>query len=109
MKLPIDDILKQAKEMQERFGRVQAELAGTEITGEAGGGMVRVTMTANYVARRVYIDPKLVAEDRDMLEDLVTAALNDVTRRVEQARQEKLAGAAGGLPLPPGLHALFGA
>ena len=109
MKLPLDDILKQAKELQERFGRLQKELEATEVVGESGGGVVRVTMTGNYVARRVHIDPSLLADDRAMLEDLLTAALNDATRRIEGVRQEKLGSAAGGMTMPPGFGALFGA
>ena len=109
MKLPFDNILQQAKELQERIGRLQRELEETEITGESGGGVVRVTMTGNYVARRVHIDPSLLGDDRPMLEDLIAAALNDVTRRIERARQEKLGSATGGMPLPPGFSSLFGA
>lgn len=108
MKLPFDDILKQAKELQERFGRLQKELEETEVVGESGGGVVRITMTANYVTRKIQIDPSLVGDDRAMLEDLVAAAMNDATRRIERARQDKLGSATGGLPLPPGLSSLFG-
>lgn len=97
------DLMRQAQKMQEAMAKAQASLEQVEVTGAAGGGMVEVTMTARMQVRRVRIDPALVGEDRDLLEDLVAAAMNDAVRRAEQAAKEHMTGALGGLGLPPGL------
>lgn len=97
------DLMRQAQKMQEAMAKAQAALEQVEVAGSAGGGMVEVTMTARMQVRRVRIDPALVGDDRDLLEDLVAAATNDAVRRAEQAAKEHMTGALGGLGLPPGL------
>jgi DNA-binding YbaB/EbfC family protein len=87
--------------------KLQGELAAMEIEGQAGSGMVKVVMTGRHEVRRVVIDPRLLADDREMLEDLVAAAVNDAARRVEAMTQEKMAGVTAGLPLPPGMKLPF--
>jgi len=101
MKGNIAQLMQQAQKVQEDMKRAQAELADLEVTGEAGGGLVRVTMTGQHEVKRVAIDPD-VADDRAMVEDLVAAAVNDAVNRVQQSTQDKMKGLAGGLPLPPG-------
>jgi DNA-binding YbaB/EbfC family protein len=100
MKGGIGNILKQAQAMQENLRRIQEELAQTEVTGAAGGGLVRVTMTCRHDVRRVHIDASLLADDKEVLEDLVAAAINDAVRKVEQLVQEKMAGVTAGLNIP---------
>lgn len=108
MKGGLGNLMKQAQEMQANLQKAQEEIAQVEVTGEAGGGMVSVTMTGRHEARRVNIDPALFGEgDREMIEDLVAAAVNDAARKVEQATQEKMAGVAGGMNLPPGMKLPF--
>jgi DNA-binding YbaB/EbfC family protein len=97
----IAQLMQQAQKVQEDMKKAQAELAGLEVTGQAGGGMVSVVMTGQHEVKRVVIDPE-VADDREMIEDLVAAAVNDAVNRVQQATQDKMKGLAGGLPLPPG-------
>ncbi|SRR6056297_783216 len=97
----IAQLMQQAQKVQEDMKKAQAELADLEVTGQAGGGLVRVTMTGQHEVKRVVIDPE-VADDREMVEDLVAAAVNDAVNRVQQTTQEKMKGLAGGLPLPPG-------
>jgi len=96
-------LMKQAQEMQETMRKMQEQLATIEIEGQAGAGMVKVVMTCRYDVKRVSIDPSLLADDKEMLEDLVAAAVNDAVRRVESTVQEKMAGVTAGLPLPPGM------
>ena len=86
--------------MQEAMQKAQQALASIEVSGAAGGGLVTITMSCNHQVRRVAIDPSLVGDDRDMLEDLVAAAMNDALRKVEQATQEHMGGALGGFKLP---------
>ena len=100
MKGGIAGLMKQAQMMQENMKRAQEQLAQTEIEGQAGAGMVKVVMTCAHDVRRVSIDPS-VLEDREMLEDLVAAAVNDAVRRGEALTQEKMAGFTAGLNLPP--------
>ena len=107
MKGGLGQLMRQAQKMQADMQKAQEELAELEVTGEAGGGMVKVTMTCRHEVRRVEIDPALVGEDRDMLEDMVAAATNDALRRVETTAQEKLSGVTGGLGLPPGMKLPF--
>jgi DNA-binding YbaB/EbfC family protein len=87
--------------------KLQAELAAEEVEGEAGGGMVRVVGTCKHEVRRVTIEPRLLGEDKDMLEDLIAAAVNDMNRRIEETVQSRMAGLTGGLPLPEGLKLPF--
>jgi len=96
-------LMKQAQQMQETMRKMQEQLATVEVEGQAGAGMVKVVMTCRYDVKRVTIDPSLLADDKEMLEDLVAAAVNDAVRRVESTVQEKMAGVTAGLPLPPGM------
>jgi DNA-binding YbaB/EbfC family protein len=107
MKGGIGNLMKQAQLMQENMKRMQEQLAEMEVEGQAGSGMVKVLMSCKHDVRRVSIDPRLLADDREMLEDLVAAAFNDAARRVEVTVQEKMAGVTAGLPLPPGLKLPF--
>ena len=100
-------LMKQAQQMQDNMKRVQEELATLEVEGQSGAGLVKVQMTCKYNVRRVSIDPSLVGDDRDMLEDLVTAAFNDAARKAEALSQEKLSAATAGMPLPPGMKLPF--
>ena len=100
-------LMKQAQQMQDNMRRMQDQLAGIEIEGQAGAGLVKVVMTCKHDVKRVSIDPTLLADDKDMLEDLVAAAVNDAVRRVESTVQEKMAGVTAGLPLPPGMKLPF--
>ena len=95
-------LMKQAQQMQENMKRVQEELATIEIEGQSGAGLVKVTMTCKHVVKRVAIDPSLLAEDKDMLEDLVSAAVNDAVAKADATAQAKMAGFTSGLNLPPG-------
>ena len=100
-------LMKQAQAMQDNLKRAQEELARIEVEGQAGAGLVKVTMTCRHDVKRVTIDPSLLGEDKDMLEDLGAAAVNDAVRRVEATTQEKMSGLTGGLPLPPGFKMPF--
>ena len=93
--------------MQDNMRRMQEKLAGIEVEGQAGAGLVKVVMTCKHDVKRVSIDPALLADDKDMLEDLVAAAVNDAVRRVDSTVQEKMAGVTAGLPLPPGMKLPF--
>jgi hypothetical protein len=107
MKGGIGNILKQAQAMQENLRKAQEELAKIEVTGAAGGGMVSVVMTCRHDVRRVTIDPALLQDDKEVLEDLVAAAMNDAVRKAEQTTQEKMAGLTAGLNLPGGISLPF--
>ncbi|MCY7297316.1 YbaB/EbfC family nucleoid-associated protein [Alteromonas sp. a30] len=96
------NIMKQAQQMQERMQQAQDELANLEVTGESGAGLVKVTMTGNHNVRKVELDESLMEEDKEMLEDLLAAAVNDSVRKVQEANQEKMSSLTGGMPLPPG-------
>jgi len=98
----IGQLMKQAQMMQENMRRMQEQLATVEVEGQSGAGMVKVVMTCKHEVKRVSIDPSLVGEDREMLEDLVAAAFNDAVRRVEQTVAEKMSGFTAGLGLPAG-------
>lgn len=108
MKGGIGQILKQAQKMQANLQKAQEELANLEVTGESGGGMVQVDMTCRHEVRRVRIEEAISGEDKDMLEDLIAAAVNDALRKVERTTQEKMADMAGGLGLPPGMNLPIG-
>jgi len=107
MKGGLGNIMRQAQEMQENLQKAQEEIAGMEVTGESGGGLVKVVMTGRHDVRRVSIDPVLVGDDREMLEDLVAAAVNDAVQRVEAMTREKFSGFASGMNLPPGMKLPF--
>lgn len=107
MKGGLGNLMKQAQQMQENLQKAQAELANLEVTGESGGGMVQVTMTGRHDVRRVSIDDTLIGEDKEMLEDLIAAAVNDAVHRVETASQEHMSKVTSGLNLPPGVKLPF--
>ena len=107
MKGGIGNMMKQVQQMQENMAKMQAALADIEIEGQSGAGLVRITMTCKYDVRRVSIDPSLVGDDKDMLEDLIAAAVNDAARKVESTVQEKMASVTAGLPIPPGMKMPF--
>jgi nucleoid-associated protein EbfC len=107
MKGGIGNLMKQAQKMQENMARAQEELASMEVTGQSGGGLVSVVMTGRHEVRRVSIDPSLLDDDRDMLEDLVAAAMNDAAHRVEETTKERMAGLTAGMGLPPGFKLPF--
>ncbi len=107
MKGQLAGLMKQAQAMQDNLKRAQDELAQVEVEGQSGAGLVKVTMTCKHDVRRVVIDPSLLGEDRDMLEDLVAAAFNDAIRRAEQVSSEKMSRLTAGMPLPPGMKLPF--
>ena len=96
-------LMKQAQQMQDNMRKMQEQLASIEVEGQSGAGMVKVVMTCRHDVKRVSIDPSVLTDDKEMLEDLVAAAVNDAVRRVESTVQEKMAGVTAGLPLPPGM------
>jgi len=108
MKGGIGNLMKQAQQLQANMQKAQAEIAAMEITGESGGGMVKVTINGRHEAKRVQIDPSVPMDDREMVEDLVAAAFNDAVHRLESASQERMAGLMGGMNLPPGMKLPFG-
>lgn len=103
----LSQLMRQAQEMQANMQKVQNELAATEVEGVAGGGMVKVVVTCKHEVRRVTIEESVLRDDKEMLEDLVAAAFNDASRKVEQAVQQKMSSVTGGLDLPPGLKLPF--
>jgi DNA-binding YbaB/EbfC family protein len=107
MKGQLAGLMQQAQKMQDNMKRLQDELAQLEVEGQAGAGLVKVVMTCKYQVRRVGIDPSLVGDDRDMLEDLVAAAFNDAVRRAEETTQQKMSQVTAGMPLPPGFKLPF--
>jgi len=107
MKPDLGLLLQKAQKMQEQMQQAQEELAELEVQGEAGGGLVQVTMTGQNEVRRISIDDALIAEDRDMLEDVVAAAVNDTLRKVKKTVEQKYAGMGSGLGLPAGLKLPF--
>ena len=100
--MQLGNLMRQAQQVQEKMQRLQEELANAEVTGEAGAGMVRITLTGKHQAHRVEIDPAALKEDKEFLEDLIAAAINDAAQKVDALAREKMAQATGGLPLPPG-------
>jgi len=100
-------LMKQAQKMQENMQKAQEELANMEVTGQAGGGMVSVVMTGRHDVRRVSIDQSLMEEDKEMLEDLLAAAVNDAVRNIERVTQEKMSSMTAGMGLPPGMKLPF--
>jgi len=103
----LGNILKQAQKMQEELQKTQERLAQEEVTGESGGGMVRVTMNGRHEVKRIEIDPALLADDKEILEDLVAAAVNAAVQRVAEKMQEGMTGLTAGLQLPPGMKLHF--
>lgn len=100
MKGGLGNIMKQAQEMQESMRKAQEELANIEVTGQSGGGMVSVVMTCRHDVKRVEIDDSLMGDDKEVLEDLVAAAMNDAVRKVEQTTQDKMSGLTSGMNIP---------
>ena len=107
MKGGLGNLMKQAQLVQDNMKKLQEQLAVMEIEGQAASGKVRIVMTGRHEVKRVTIDPGLLSDDREMLEDLIAVAVYDAVRRVEAYTQEKMAGATAGLPLPPGLKLPF--
>ena len=107
MKGQLAGLMKQAQQMQENMRKMQEQLASVEVEGQSGAGMVKVVMTCKHDVKRISIDPTLVGDDKEMLEDLVAAAVNDAVRRVEATVQEKMAGFTAGMGLPPGVKLPF--
>jgi nucleoid-associated protein EbfC len=103
----LPQLMRQAQEMQAKMQKAQDELAATEVEGVSGGGMVRVVATCKYQVRRVTIEPALLSDDKEMLEDLIAAAFNDATAKIERMVQDKLSAVTGGLALPGGLKLPF--
>ncbi|WP_432787245.1 YbaB/EbfC family nucleoid-associated protein [Oligella sp. MSHR50489EDL] len=107
MKNQLAGLMKQAQKMQEDVKKAQEALANIEVEGTAGGGLVKVTMTCRNDVRRVAIDPSLLEDDKDMLEDLTAAAFNDALRKAQAMADEKMAEATAGMPMPPGMKFPF--
>jgi len=107
MKGGIGNLMKQAQKMQEDMQKAQEEMANIEVTGQSGGGMVSVVMTCRHDVKRVSIDDSLFADDKDMLEDLIAAAVNDAVRQVEKTSSDKMSGMTAGLNLPGGMKLPF--
>lgn len=107
MKGGIGELMKQAQQMQANMKKAQEEMASLVVTGESGGGMVRITMSCQHQVRTLEIEDTLIGDDKDMLEDLIVAAFNDAVKKVEQAVKEKFAGTAAGMGLPPGISLPF--
>lgn len=107
MKNPLGNLMQQAQKMQDNMKKAQEELSLMQVVGESGGGLVTIIMTGKREARKVTIDPSLVGDDKDMLEDLVAAAINDAVNKVAKLKKEKMAEVTAGLPLPPGFQMPF--
>ena len=107
MKGQLAGLMKQAQAMQENLKKAQDELATIEVEGQSGAGLVKVTMTCKHDVKRIVIDPSLLGDDKDMLEDLLAAAFNDGVRRAEEVSQEKMGKLTAGMPLPPGMKLPF--
>ncbi len=103
----LGDIMKQAQQMQEQMQKMQEELANLEVQGESGAGLVKVRMTGKHDVKNINIDESLLTEDKEMLEDLIAAAVNDAVRRVEEKNKENLGSLTAGIPMPPGFKMPF--
>ena len=107
MKGGLGNLMKQAQEMQDKMKKAQDELANLEVSGESGAGLVKITMTGRHDVRKVDIDASLMSEDKEMLEDLVAAAMNDAVRKIEANNQTNMADMTAGMKLPPGFKMPF--
>jgi DNA-binding YbaB/EbfC family protein len=107
MKQQLAGLMKQAQQMQENMKKMQEQLGQVEVEGQSGAGLVKVTITCRNDVKRIAIDPGLLADDKDMLEDLIVAAMNDALRKAEQTAAEKMGSVTAGLPLPPGFKMPF--
>lgn len=103
----IGNLMKQAQQMQEKMQQMQEEVANLEVTGESGAGLVKITINGAHNCRRVEIDPSLMEDDKEMLEDLIAAAFNDAVRRIAETQKEKMASVSSGMQLPPGFKMPF--
>ncbi len=106
-KAGIGGLMKQAQKMQENMQKAQAEIAAMEVTGQSGGGLVSVVINGKHECKRVSIDPGLFEDDKDMIEDLVTAAINDAVHKVDEVSRDRMAGVTAGMPMPPGFKMPF--
>lgn len=104
MDFDLNNLLKQAQDMQQKMQKMQAEAANEEVVGESGAGLVSVTMNGRHDVRNVAIDASLMTEDKEVLEDLLAAAVNDAVRRVDEKQKSNMAGMADGFPIPPGFN-----
>lgn len=107
MKNALAGLMQEAQKMQDKFKKSMEELEALELQGESGGGLVVIVMTGKREVRKVTIAPSLLADDRDMLEDLIAAAINDAENKVSKLKKEKMADATAGVPLPPGFQSMF--
>ncbi len=107
MKSGLGDLMKQAQEMQQKMQQAQEELANMQVTGESGAGLVRVTMNGRHDVSRVHLDPSLLSEDKEVLEDLLAAAVNDAVRRVEAEQKQRMSELTGGISMPDGFKMPF--
>lgn len=107
MKGGMGNIMKQAQQMQEKMQKMQDEVANMEVTGEAGAGLVKVVMTGRHDVKKVSIDDSVMSEEKDLLEDLLAAAVNDAARKIETQSQEKMSSVTSGMGLPPGMKLPF--
>ncbi|MFP3013760.1 MAG: YbaB/EbfC family nucleoid-associated protein [Arsenophonus sp. NC-XBC3-MAG3] len=103
----LGNLMKQAQQMQEKMQKVQEEIANMEVIGESGAGLVKVTINGAHNCRRIEIDPSLITDDKDMLEDLIAASFNDAARRIEEAQKEKMTNISNGMQLPAGFKMPF--
>lgn len=103
----LGNLMKQAQQMQDKMAKIQEEIAAMEVIGESGAGLVKVTLNGAHNCRRIEIDSTLLADDKEMLEDLIAAAFNDAVRRVAEAQKEKMSGVSSGMQLPPGFKMPF--
>ena len=101
------DLMKQAQEMQEKVQKIQNEIASAEVTGESGAGLIKITMTGRHDVKKVEIDDSLLSEEKEILEDLVAAAVNDAVRKVENNQKDRMSELTSGIPLPPGFKFPF--
>ena len=106
-KAGMGDLMKKAQEMQENMQKAQAEIANTEVIRESGAGLVKITLLGNHNVRKVDIDASLMEDDKEMLEDLIAAAMNDAVRRIAEVNKSKMSGLTGGIDLPPGFKMPF--
>jgi len=100
-------LMKQAQEMQEKMQRAQEEVANLEVMGQSGAGMVKVTMTGRHDVKRIEINDELLSDDKEILEDLIAAAVNDAVRKVEEESKERMSSVTAGMPIPPGFKMPF--
>jgi DNA-binding YbaB/EbfC family protein len=107
MKGGMGNLMKQAQQMQEKMQKAQEELANSEVTGESGAGLVKITMTGRHDVKRVELDDSVMSEDKELLEDLLAAAVNDAVRKIEEKNQSQMSSMTAGMGLPPGMKLPF--